>query len=650
MKNEEMLKLIGEIDDRLVDEASPMNKENVKKNDHQRKIKRISLMAACIACLVTAVSLWLFVPFNTDPPSVDQYKNSEYYDLICKINEMTYTPPYYKNNYEKLLYAISSSKSTQKGPSNETDSFETDSYKEVTDNQIEGVVEADIFKRSDKYIYYLKNDAYNGCKDLEIYSVDYTDPEPIARLEVDYDVKGMYLSSDCQTLTIISNSSDFTKVTTYDVTNSYAKEINSKYISGKYCDSRMINDELIVLTYFKVSNSCDFSNPKTYLPYVYDGSDYDILQAREILQAKYPETPCYTVVCRLGSVDLDVLDKFAYFSYVSYNNNFYITHDNVYMAFEYVYVDVKNNEVKVNQTEISCLNFTDKFTHKGTVTVNGWINDQYSMDEYDGVFRVVTSTRRSEFSNGEYNNSKNADLYCIDINTFEIISSVISFAPEGEYVNSVRFDKTAAYVCTSIYNTDPVFFFDLTDVNNITYTDTGTIPGFSTSLINMGNGYLLGVGVGESEKDVKIEVYKQGEGKVESVDSFEIKNAKYSSSYKSYYIDREKGLFGLAVEYLYDLDEETWEWWITHFYDIDWQYGSYMTDLENIITDGKYRYILFKFDKEQLTPLTFAYIGYPYEDYYIGLSNTRATIIDEKIYIFSDGQCFIQMLPKKYLK
>ena len=33
MKNEEMLKLIGEIDDRLVDEASPMNKEYVKKND-----------------------------------------------------------------------------------------------------------------------------------------------------------------------------------------------------------------------------------------------------------------------------------------------------------------------------------------------------------------------------------------------------------------------------------------------------------------------------------------------------------------------------------------------------------------------------------------------------------------------------------------
>ena len=38
-------------------------------------------MAACFVGLTVAFSCWLFVPFNTAPPSVAQYADSEYYDL-----------------------------------------------------------------------------------------------------------------------------------------------------------------------------------------------------------------------------------------------------------------------------------------------------------------------------------------------------------------------------------------------------------------------------------------------------------------------------------------------------------------------------------------------------------------------------------------
>ena len=145
------------------------------------------------------------------------------------------------------------------------------------------------------------------------------------------------------------------------------------------------------------------------------------------------------------------------------------------------------------------------------------------------------------------NLSTNANLYCIDATTFEVLATVESFAPWGESVRSARFDDDTAYVCTSIQRSDPVFFFDLSNVNNITYTETGTIEGFSTSLINFGDGFLVGIGVGSTSSTLKIEVYTEEGDAVIPLCSYELENTHYSTEYKSYYVDRENQLIGLGV-------------------------------------------------------------------------------------------------------
>jgi uncharacterized secreted protein with C-terminal beta-propeller domain len=117
-------------------------------------------------------------------------------------------------------------------------------------------------------------------------------------------------------------------------------------------------------------------------------------------------------------------------------------------------------------------------------------------------------------------------------------------------VRSVRFDGDSAYVCTAIEQKDPVFFFDLSDINNITYTQTGTIEGFSTSLVDFAEGYLLGIGVG-ADGYLKIEVYEEIDGKVVSVCKYEPPYTWSSEDYKSYYIDRKNGLIGLGTSRVY---------------------------------------------------------------------------------------------------
>jgi uncharacterized secreted protein with C-terminal beta-propeller domain len=194
----------------------------------------------------------------------------------------------------------------------------------------------------------------------------------------------------------------------------------------------------------------------------------------------------------------------------------------------------------------------DRLEQKGSAVVEGSVKNQYSMDEYQGVLRVVTSTNKTVtqyHDNGTVSGmvQRNANLYCIDLENFSVVACVEAFAPEGEQAESVRFDGNMAYVCTAevITLTDPVYFFDLSDLSNITYKDTGTIDGYSSSLVDFGEGLLLGIGVG-AERNLKIEIYEQTQTGVESLCAYE-QNALFAEAYKSYYIDRENSLVGLCI-------------------------------------------------------------------------------------------------------
>ena len=151
-------------------------------------------------------------------------------------------------------------------------------------------------------------------------------------------------------------------------------------------------------------------------------------------------------------------------------------------------------------------------------------------------------------------NGSNAGLYCYDIESGRLLACVEDFTEYGELVDSVRYNGNYAYVCTARHateqhdvNLDPVFFFDLSDLNNITYKDTGEIDGYSTSLVDFGNGYLLGIGVGASPDVFKLEVYTETADGVVPVCKYELVNTRYSKDYKSYYINREKNMLGIGL-------------------------------------------------------------------------------------------------------
>ena len=626
MKNKKMLEAIGALDDKYIEEADP------GKASFGKRIRISVLVAAACIALLTA-SLWLFVPYRTTPPDVSRYENDVYYELISTLNEVSFSKPTYENRFEELVVDLFRARAQNAPGEASPDGASTeDRYVETTDNQVAGVIEADLIKRSDRYIYYL------GGNTLSAYPIEGEATRAIGT----YSLPGtsakdgyyafphtseFYLSSDCKTITVVryaeADGEKLTEIFSLDVTDPMnITEKKKVTVSGEYLTSRLNNGKLLVISNYHAEKDANFSKREEYIPAITnaDGAEYvspeNIFLPDNISNA-YDLN--FVIVSRLDEATLESEQMYSFFTYYT---DAYVSNDTVYLFRNYT--DKKHDGDLVTRTrmsEIVCLSYSDELIYTGSVNIPGRILDQYSLDEKDDILRVVTTTHRTVsretveedgrisamISVGGYTS---ASLYCVNLNTKEIVASVENFAPEGETVFSVRFDGDNAYVCTAIFVSDPVFFFDLSDLNNITYKETETIEGFSTSLVNFGDGFLLGIGTSDGSS-LKIEVYREGTDSVIPVCKYEIENADYSEKYKAYFIDRENGLVGLGVS----------------FYNMDSKYASVYKD----------NYLLLHFDGERFTEVINTTLPGSND-------HKRAALIDGCFYMFSPETFEVQKI------
>lgn len=592
MKDKKLLRAMSLADDKYVEEATP-----AKSHSGRKAFKKIIIAAVVAASLLfgvfattgLAVGVWLFKPIDDTPPDVSMYSDSEYYELIQKINILTYEKPKYGNNFAMLydrftgMFKAKAEDGSVKEIANGAllytegavdmisgaDGESGEKYEEITDNQTAGVIEGDLIKRSSEYIYYL--DGYV----LRVYSIDGEDSQMVGSYNLSYTTKNyysyysyreMYLSADCKTVTVISPGYDKAKgsmieIIALDVSDpANITEKKTVRLIGAYTSSRLTDGGFILISDFAVKNSPDFSDESQFVPQIDMGEGYESIPMEGIISPDTITSTRYTVICHFDEDTLELDDTSAF---LSCGEHVYLSGSTVYLTRGFNFQSENGDKIRnTAKTEIYGMAYNeDSFRYIGSVLVDGYVENRYSLDEYEGILRVVTTTSTSEYTQEKdvlYGNTKmiavssvnlgtSASLYCIDFKELKIKACVPDFAPIGESVRSARFDGTAAYVCTSVELTDPVFFFDLSDLSNITVKDTGTIDGFSSSLVNFGNGYLVGIGVGASRSTLKIEVYEEDGDKVRSVCKYESENTYNSSDYKSYYIDRDEQLVGMGV-------------------------------------------------------------------------------------------------------
>jgi beta propeller domain-containing protein len=127
-------------------------------------------------------------------------------------------------------------------------------------------------------------------------------------------------------------------------------------------------------------------------------------------------------------------------------------------------------------------------------SVEGTIRDSFSFSEYNGDLRVVTTTGNNwdETSESFLRVLRETDGELVEIGS-------VGDMGNGEAVQSVRFQGDVGYVVT-FRQVDPLYTVDLSDPENPRVRGELKIPGFSSYLHPIGDGFVIGVGSDADEQ------------------------------------------------------------------------------------------------------------------------------------------------------
>lgn len=433
------------------------------------------------------------------------------------------------------------------------------SFIDVTENQVEGVEEPDKLKMTDKYLFYLGDKSNGFGEALYIYSLEGEESKEVCYYPLPvYDgspysdeSNKIFLSDDATTLFIIKNyrgkddpnSTYKTTVTLLDVSDvTSPKEVKYITLGGCMDYARMVGGRLLIgTTFLSTKYKFEWTDPDVYLPYYEIGEEKSYFDPEDIICPDELSYKSYSSIFILDE-ELNVISNKAVFDVSGVYGECFVSNDKIVYSLGYAVSqdnvicgsDCKSNIVVIDYT-------SDSLKVQRILKADGWIMDRFFVDEKDDYLRFITNSYKNPGWNWE---TENSSLYIYDLKKGEYTASVVNFAPDGEGATAVRFDGDKCYVCTAEIKTytDPVYFFDLSDYSNITQVNTGFIDGFSTNLIEFGDGLLLGIGE-LSFQNGKVSIYKR-EGNVVITLAEYLFEGKYAHDRKAYLIDRENGLFG----------------------------------------------------------------------------------------------------------
>ena len=425
------------------------------------------------------------------------------------------------------------------GATQNSKSSENAAYSETNVRQ-DGVDEADVVKTDGRYLYTLKDngrsvvivDTANGELQMVI-SIPVEDDDQAREFYVNDGhlilVSEFYQESEDGTWTYASTD---TRVTTYDITDPENPEKTGEVTqSGSYTSSRLTDGHLYLFTQYSVDVTSGImpKDKKDYIPY----ANQQVLETDDIYLPPFSQASMYEVV---SSVDVakpgEIRDSKAIFSD---GGKLYVSNDNIYW-YETQWSDK-------TETVIRRISYKDgDLKAEASGKVDGYINDSFSIDEYDGYLRVVTT---DDEANG---------LYILNSEMNEVGS--ITGLAEGEQVYSARLLGDTGYFVT-YEQTDPLFSTDLSDPKNPKIIGKLKIPGFSEYLHFYGENLLLGIGMdvdedGFTTNGVKLSMFDISDsGDVKEVQKYTLENV-YSADvmydYRAALIDPKKNIIGFAAD------------------------------------------------------------------------------------------------------
>jgi inhibitor of cysteine peptidase len=381
----------------------------------------------------------------------------------------------------------------------------------TTNIQVEGVDEADIVKTDGNYLYVATNNNYQSASQNNVYIVkaDPQDPRVIAKINLGNNtyVAGLFLSKDNSKLLVIGSQYQFyayddaapaqdimiypyyssvnTFLTVYDVSEKAMPVLaRNLTLSGSYFNSRMIGNYV----YAVVSQPTYLVNNDVVLPQVYENTKASQIEPTRIYYTDTADTYfTFTTFIGLNIMDnaqeptnMTVMMGGTSTMYVSLNN-IYVTYPTWNGQEQYTSI----YRVHVNGSELT-------FQAKGNVL--GYVLNQYSMDEYNGYFRLATTSWENQTErNSVY--VLNADLN---------ITGKLENLAMDEKIYSARFMGDKCYLVT-FRQVDPFFVLDMSNPAEPKVAGELKIPGYSSYLHLYDENHVIGLG--KEGSNVKLSLF-----------------------------------------------------------------------------------------------------------------------------------------------
>ena len=383
----------------------------------------------------------------------------------------------------------------------------------TTNVQVENVDEADIIKTDGEYIYYVSN---NMVHIIKADTLEVVNEINIEREDERFSISEIYLNNNKlvligtsrlnldpivvnektnSTIARVNNVSS-AKAIVYDIENkSEPQNIREVALEGRYINSRMIGGNLYLISR-KNAFYYDKTEDYTILPNIQD-TIIGTTRTIDCTDIAYFEGTKNNSFMMVGSFNINddeevFVETFFGAGELVYANekNLYLTHSNY---------SNENNNTTIYKFALD----GNKMILTAQGEVKGTLNNQFSMDEYNGNLRVATTSTivikpnvTEEIGDGimrttigEFTTTNN--LYVLNENLEEI--GKIENLANDEKIYSVRFIGKIGYIVT-FKQIDPLFVIDLSEPTNPVVKGELKIPGYSSYLHPYDENHIIGIG------------------------------------------------------------------------------------------------------------------------------------------------------------
>lgn len=390
-----------------------------------------------------------------------------------------------------------------------------------TNVQVAGVDEPDIVKTDGAYLYLVENGritivkAYPVGEAVVLSHISFSNSTSISNIFIYGDrlvVFGTIYTSFGEPYPLLEGdvkvpespsfiwrgSPSTTLIAIYDVADRASPMLTKEIkIDGYYFDARMIDNYVYVLApeYTNyIYYALDEKNITLNVPRISVDNVSRNISAGDIYYVDVPELS--DAMTHVVSIDLETNEVAEKSFLLGSSETMYVSKNAIFLASaHYPYYPMP---MRSDQTSTSESNQQTTIIHKisintGNVTyvaqgeVPGRILNQFSMDEYNGYFRIATTV--DSIWNSETPSSNN--IYVLDA-TLKQVGKIENIAP-GESIYAARFMGDRAFLVTFV-QVDPLFAIDLSDPSNPKILGELKIPGYSDYLQPYDENHIIGIG------------------------------------------------------------------------------------------------------------------------------------------------------------